>query len=82
MLAQAFQCTYFVIHRLPVIARVADGVVLNNAGGHVADELLVLELVERETVATFGQVVVLLNISDGSGAHLQLHIPDRNSVRR
>ena len=74
---QTFECTDLIVHRLPVVARVADRVVADGRGRHVAHQLLVLELVEREAIAGLRTVIVLLDIGYDAFAHHQLHIGGR-----
>ena len=53
-----------------MVARVTNGVVRDDAGCHVAYQFLLLKLVERKTIASLGVVVVLLDIGNGTLAHL------------
>ena len=74
LLAQSLQRTNLVVQGLPVVSGIGDGVILNHIGRHVAHQFLVLEMVEREAIAAAGGVVVLLQIGNHIGSHLQLHI--------
>ena len=53
-----------------MVFAVGDGVVLNFHCGHMTDELLILKLVEAETVTSLHLVVVMLDVGDNAFAHL------------
>ena len=40
----------------------------------MADEFLAVELVQRETVTTFGVVIVVLDVGNRATSHLQHHV--------
>ena len=77
LLAQALQRTYLIALSLPVVTAVADRIVADNRSRHVAHQLLVLELIERETVTRLGHIVVLLQIGNHTRLHHQLHVAGR-----
>ena len=74
LLAQSLQRTNLVVQGLPMVSGIGDGVILTHIGRHMTHQFLVLEMVERETIAAAGGVVVLLQIGNHIGGHLQLHI--------
>ena len=43
-------------------------------------QLLVLKLIQRETIACLGAVVVALDVGDDAWAHHQLHITGRSDT--
>ena len=53
---------------------VRDGVIANLCGGQVAHLLLVLKLVQTETITTFATVVVVLDVGNHTVTHLQLYV--------
>ena len=54
-----------------MIFGVTDGVVLYLRCCHVAYEFLVLKLVQREAITSFGVIVILLDIGDNTTPNLQ-----------
>ena len=74
MLLHALELADFPVAQLPVILAVGNGVVLDVHRCKVADEFLVLELVEAESVAVLHVVVVMLHIGNHSPVYLQLYI--------
>ena len=74
LLAQALEGAYLHVVELPVVALVGEGVVLYALCGEVADEVLVLELIQREAVAALDLSVEVVDIGDDAGIYLQLHV--------
>ena len=74
MLAQAFQLANLPVAGFPFKLRVGNGVVLYVGSRHVADQFLVLKLVERKAVALLRSVVVVLYVGNDALSHLQLHV--------
>ena len=74
VLAQSLQFAYGHIIEPPVVAHVAQGVVFHCGGCQMRDELLVLELVQREVYTCLADAVEVLHEGYHAGIHLQLHI--------
>ena len=74
LFAQTSQRSDLVVLRLPMESVLADGVVADGRGGHVTDELLLLKLVERETITALRVVIILLDIGNHTWSHHQLHV--------
>ena len=74
LFAQTSQRSDLVVLGLPVESVLADGVVADGRGGHMTDELLLLKLVERESITALRVVVILLDIGYHAWSHHQLHV--------
>ena len=74
MLLKSAHFAYLPVAYGPMILGVADGIILCLHCREVADELLVLKLVERESVAFLVVVVIVLYVGNHSTVYLQHNI--------
>ena len=77
LLLHALQGAYLPVDGLPVVARVADGVVLDDIGIQLTHHLLVVKLIERKTVTRLADVVVLRDIRHYALVNHQLDVTGR-----